>query len=63
MTRSFLGSEMVVRCPHYTVGIVGSKRMVGHVDGRFICGKSGPTPLPADPEYRCSCDSVPVIRR
>ena len=72
MNKFFFNSEMVVRCPYCTAVIVEFRRMVGHVDGRFICRTCAHTIRPADPEYRCSCgmcrtyrkmDSFPAIRR
>jgi len=63
MNTFFLDSEMVVRCPYCTDGIVESRLMVGHVDGRFICRKCGHTTRPADPEYRCSFGKYRTCRK
>lgn len=48
-----MDSELVIRCLYCPSGLVG--KMVGHIDGRFICVNCGHTARPADPCYECTC--------
>ena len=46
--------ENTVRCPYCASGSE-FRRMVAHVDGRYICSKCGHIERPGDPEYKCRC--------